>query len=143
MTEQQSNPEILFSTDKTLLDLDVINNFLLNAYWSKGRTKEQIKTAIDNSTCFGAYINGGQIGFARVLSDKISLAYLFDVFILEEFRGNGLGVKLMDYVIKYSDFANVKKWMLVTKDAHKLYEKFGFRGPQNTDKLMEMIPAQK
>lgn len=134
------NNDILISTDKSRLDFNVINNFLLSAYWSKNRTSEQIKTAVDNSDCFGLYLGDRQIGFARVMTDRVSLAFLFDVFVLEEFRGSGYGKLLVGHVVNFPEFKNVKKWMLGTLDAHKLYEKYGFTGLRNPEKLMEMYP---
>ena len=109
MARSQFDQNILISTENSKLDFEVLNNFLLAAYWSKDRTEEQILTAVENSICFGVYLNNEQIGFARVLSDKISLAFLFDVFIIEKQRGKGYGKMLIDYVINYPDFKNVKK----------------------------------
>lgn len=126
-----------------MLDFEVLDNFLLTAYWAKGRTSEQIKIAVENSACFGVYHGSRQIGFARVLSDRISLAYLFDVFILDEYRGRGYGKELINYVVNYPDFKNVKKWMLVTLDAQKLYEKSGFKILENPENYMEMFPSDK
>ena len=143
MARSQFDQNILISTENSKLDFEVLNNFLLAAYWSKDRTEEQILTAVENSICFGVYLNNEQIGFARVLSDKISLAFLFDVFIIEKQRGKGYGKMLIDYVINYPEFKNVKKWMLATLDAQKLYEKSGFGSLKDPEKLMEMFPSEK
>lgn len=143
MNQTQDQKDIFISTDKEKLDLEVLNHFLLDAYWSQNRTPAQIRTAIENSICFGVYLADKQIGFARVLSDKITLAFLFDVFILEEFRGRGYGKILVEHVVNYREFKNVKKWMLATLDAHKLYEKTGFGTLKEPEKLMEMFPLIK
>ncbi|HKI78611.1 MAG TPA: GNAT family N-acetyltransferase [Ignavibacteriaceae bacterium] len=131
---------IEISTNKSKLDIDLIVNFISNTYWAKGRPREAIERGISNSACFGIYLNGNQIGFARVLSDYCSIAYLMDVFILEEFRGYGLGEKLVGEVINYQEFKPIKKWMLATLDMHRLYKKFGFKSLSNPDHLMEMFP---
>lgn len=142
MSKPINTDDISISTDKSILDFEILNNFLLSAYWSKNRTVEQIKTAVDNSDCFGLYLGNRQIGFARVMTDRISLAFLFDVFVLEEFRGHGYGKLLVGHVVNFPEFKNVKKWMLGTLDAHKLYEKYGFRALRNPEKLMEMLPEE-
>jgi len=143
MAEALKNTNLFISTDKTRLDFEVLNKFLLSAYWSKNRTKEQIKTAVANSVFFGVYLKNEQIGFARVLSDNVTVAFLFDVFILDKFRGQGYGKDLIKYVLNYHDFRDVKKWMLATQDAHKLYEKSGFKHLKNPENLMEMFPSKK
>jgi GNAT superfamily N-acetyltransferase len=125
------------STDKSRLDLIVIHNFLTHVYWATGRTMEQVKKSIENATCFGLYKNGAQIGFARVISDQVALAYLMDVFILEEFRGKGYSKLLLEAIFEHSDFKDVTKWFLGTRDAHGLYRKFGFKELKNPERMME------
>ena len=102
--------------------------------------EKAIERGISNSACFGIYLNGKQIGFASVLSDYCSIAYLMDVFILEEFRGFGLGEKLVGEVINYPDFKSIKRWMLATQDMHRLYKKFGFKSLSNPDNLWKCFP---
>ncbi len=128
--------KITINQDKQSLDLDTIAGFLSTAYWSEGRTRSMIKTTIDNSICFGMYADGKQIGFARVVSDHVVFAYLMDVFILPEYRGNGYGYKLMDHIINKSELKAVQNWMLATSDAHELYKKFGFKSLPNPHKIM-------
>jgi len=130
--------EIKISTDKELLEVDTIYNYLKTSYWAKTRTKEEVIETIKNSRCFGLYKNDKQIGFARVLTDKVAYAYLMDVFILEEFRGQGYSKLLLDRIMQDSELKGVKQWMLKTKDAHWLYEKFGFNELQNPEKFMEL-----
>lgn len=129
------------STDKNKLDIDAIHDFLTNrSYWAKGRSIEKVKCAIDNSLCFGIYNNADQlIGFARVVTDYIVFAYMMDVFILEDYRGKGLGKKLIDYIIHYPDLQCLRKIMLATSDAHGLYEQYGFKRIENADMFMEII----
>jgi len=113
--------ELRISQDKELLDLDLIVDFLSTAYWSKGRTRSMIKTTIEHSICFGMYLEDRQIGFARTVTDHVVFAYLMDVFILSEYRGNGYGSQLMDHIINNSELNGIQNWMLATSDAHGLY----------------------
>ncbi len=117
---------IEISTDKSRLDIDMIHSFLTESYWALGRTKEQVLRSIDKTVCFGVYIDGRQIGFARVLTDEVVFAYLMDLFIVEEHRGKGYARKLLNQILQYESFLNVKKWFLGTRDAQGLYKKHGF-----------------
>ncbi|MBV6478214.1 MAG: hypothetical protein HGGPFJEG_00962 [Ignavibacteria bacterium] len=121
-----SDKKYQISADKSKLDIKVIHNFIKNSYWAKDRPLNIMKKAIENSFCFGVYFNKSQIGFARVITDTVTFAYIADVFILEEFRGKGLSKMLMKYILNFKKFGNIKRWYLATKDAHKLYAKFGF-----------------
>lgn len=129
----------IVSDDKSQLSINVIHSFLSNSYWAKGRSIETITKSINNSDCFGIYDNGNQIGFARVVSDYTIFAYLFDVFILEEYRGRGLSKMLLSYVFDHPKYKDVKKWGLATSDAHGLYRKFGFEVVASPEKLMEKV----
>jgi len=133
-----SDEDILISDDKSLLDVQIIHNFLTRCHWAKGITLEEVKKSIENSFCFGFFLSGKMIGFARVVSDKITFAYLLDVFILEEYRGQGFSMKLLDKVFNHSDLQEIKKWMLCTTDAHGVYEKFGFQVINDPHKVMIM-----
>jgi N-acetylglutamate synthase-like GNAT family acetyltransferase len=134
--------EFEISTDKSRLDLDVIHRFLSEeSYWANKRSLEQTRTAIENSTCFGVYHDGRQIGFARVVSDKATFAYIGDVFILGEFRGRGLSKRLMQTMLEHPDLQGLRRWVLATKDAHGLYEQFGFRTMKFPERWME-LPAK-
>lgn len=133
-----TNGELLISTDKSRLQLDMIQSFLANdSYWANGRTIEQTKTAIENSICFGVYHGDRQIGFARVVSDCAVFAYLGDVFIISEFRGKGLSKWLMEVIISHPDLQGLRRWILATRDAHSLYEKFGFQALKFPERWME------
>jgi GNAT superfamily N-acetyltransferase len=135
MTE---NSELIISTDKSLLNIEIIHGFLSESYWAKARPLEVLKKAIENSLCFGVYLNNSQIGFARVVTDYSTFAYLADVFILEEFRGKGYSKQLIEKIISYPDLQSLNRWMLATKDAHTLYSKFGFKMLKNPERFMEI-----
>jgi GNAT superfamily N-acetyltransferase len=122
------------STDRERIDLDVVHGFLTECYWSKGIPREVVARSIENSLCFGVYEEGKQIGFARVISDYATYAYIGDVFVLEPFRGRGLGKWLMECIMQHPRLQGLRRWSLVTRDAHGLYAQFGFgplKKPQN------------
>jgi len=114
------------STDPARLDLDVIHGFLYHSYWSPGVPRAVVVKAIQHSFCFGLYENSIQIGFARVVTDYASFAYLADVFVLPDQRGDGLGVWLIESIINCPALQDLRSFMLATRDAHGLYRKFGF-----------------
>jgi GNAT superfamily N-acetyltransferase len=129
------------STDRSRLDLEIIHRFLSeDSYWARDRTLDQTKTAIENSICFGVYDGERQIGFARVVTDRSTFAYLGDVFILEEFRGLSLGKWLMETIISHPELQGLRRWVLATRDAHGLYKQFGFSSLKFPDRWME-LPA--
>ena len=129
---------IHISNDKSLLDLEMIHNFLTNrSYWAKGRSMETVKRSVENSLCFGVYENGKQVGFARVVTDYAVFAWLLDVFILEEYRGRGLSKQLMSAIISHPNLQNLKRWGLGTDDAHGLYQQFGFTALSKPNNMME------
>ncbi|WHY55715.1 GNAT family N-acetyltransferase [Peribacillus simplex] len=135
------------STDKKYLDVDLIHNFLnQEAYWSKGITKETVMKSIENTTlCFGVYKgeigNEGseQVGFARVITDLATHAYLCDVFILPDYRKLGLSKWLMDVITNHSELEGVRRFMLATNDAHSLYKKYGFNQIDNPELFMQKV----
>lgn len=127
------------STDPARLDLDVIHGFLSRSYWSPGIPRRTVERAIAGSFCFGAYAEGRQIGFARVITDKATFAYVADVFVLEEHQGRGVASRIMEAIRNHPDLQRLRRWVLLTKDAHRLYEKFGFRAPANPDRYMEIL----
>lgn len=130
---------ITVSTDKTKLNVPFIQNFLKDIYWVAGRTMEEVQTTIDHSFCFGIYLDGKQIGFARVITDYVVFAYLMDVFIDEVHRGSGYSSVLMEAMMKEPQLQQVKIWRLATSDAHYLYEKFGFTLLAHPEKMMEKV----
>lgn len=127
------------STDKFRLDVDYIAGFISNTYWAKGRTRATMQVCIDNSVCFGVYLNSRQIGFARVLTDFGHFAYLMDVFIDPLQRGKGYSKKLMEYIMAHHNLKDIKVWRLATLDAHGLYKQFGFRPLAQPENLLEII----
>lgn len=130
--------DYIISTDKSRLDLTVIHQFLSQeSYWAKNMPLELVQKAIDNSLCFGIYNNDRQVGFARVITDYTTFAYLSDVFVAKEQRGQGLSKRLVQYIIYYPDLQGLRRWTLVTADAHTLYEQFGFAFPDDPKLYMQ------
>ena len=130
--------EFVISTDRTRLQVDMIQSFLENdSYWAQTRTPEQTAVAIENSTCFGLYHGEQQIGFARVVSDHATFAYLGDVFVVEDFRGRGLSKWLMEVLISHPDLQGLRRWLLATRDAQGLYEQFDFAQLRFPERWME------
>jgi GNAT superfamily N-acetyltransferase len=127
------------STDPSRLDLDVIHGYLSRSYWSPGIPREAVERAIAGSLCFGAFDGQRQIGFARVITDRATFAYLADVFVLEEFQGHGIATRIMEAIVGHPELQNLRRWALVTRDAHRLYERFGFRPLANPDRHMEKV----
>lgn len=119
--------ELEISTDPARLDIDLIHRFLETSYWAKGRRRSVVERSIRNSLCFGAYLAGRQVAFARVVSDRAVFAYLMDVFVVPEFRGRGISKTLLRSVLSHPDLQNLRVFLLATRDAHDLYSQFGFR----------------
>ncbi len=135
---ETTRDQFVISTDKARLQFDVINAFLSNeSYWANRRTADQTRTAIENSICFGVYDAERQIGFARVVSDQATFAYLGDVFILDEYRGRGLGKWLMETIVAHPQLQGLRRWVLATRDAHGLYEQYGFKALHYPERWME------
>ena len=133
--------EFTISTDSERLQIEVIQQFLAEeSYWAQTRTIEQTVKAIKNSLPFGVYKGENQIGFARVVSDYATFAYIGDVFIIDSYRGQGLSKWLMDAMLSHPDLQGLRRWVLATKDAHGLYEQFGFHSLIYPDRWME-LPA--
>jgi GNAT superfamily N-acetyltransferase len=130
---------IQVSTDKEKLNVPFIQHFLKDIYWAAGRTVEEVQKTIDSSICFGIYLDDEQIGFARVITDYVVFAYVMDVFINEEHRGKGYSSILVSAMMEEPSLKEVKIWRLATKDAHFLYEKFGFKALAHPERMMEKI----
>ncbi len=137
-----SKNEFFISTDKNKIDIDYVHTFLSNSYWSPGVAIEVVKKALENSMCFGVYNNNMQIGYARMVTDKATFAYLADVFIDESYRGKGLGKWLVEMILAHPDLQGLRRIMLATKDAHKLYELCGFKLINNPERYMVYDPAK-
>jgi GNAT superfamily N-acetyltransferase len=130
--------EYEIDTDKRRLDIAAIHRFLTTeAYWAKNRSLEQTLTAIENSLCFGVYKGREQVGFARIITDKATFAYVGDVFITKQHRGKGISKWLMQIIVDQPDLQGLRRWLLATRDAHELYQKFGFAGLVHSERWME------
>ena len=133
------NGNFLLSTDKAKLQLPVIHGFLANeSYWAKGISLALVEKSIANSLCFGVYDGDKQIGFSRVTTDYATFAYLADVFILEEYRGRGLAKWLMSCIVSHPELQGLRRWLLATRDAHKLYTQYGFHVLEKPERFMEL-----
>ncbi len=122
------------STDKNRLDVDMIQGFLSQTHWAKNRSRKIIEKSLKGSICFGVYFHSKQVGFARVVTDEVIFAYLLDVFILKEFQGRGWSRVLLEKIFSEPRLKSVS-WMLKSRDAGALYEKFGFVKIDSADHL--------
>jgi len=118
--------ELEISTERARQDVDAIHAYLTRSYWAEGITRERVARSLERSLCFGLFDGARQIGFARVVTDAATFAYLGDVYVLEDYRGRGLGKRLIDAVRAHPDLADLRRFVLWTRDAHGLYEQFGF-----------------
>ena len=126
------------STDKSLLDIDMIFNYLSKeSYWAKGISENVVRRSIEHSLCFGVYKENKQVGFARIISDFATFAYLADVFLLPENRGKGLSKRLMEKIVDHPDLQGLRRWSLATADAHGLYARYGFTPIAKPERWME------
>jgi GNAT superfamily N-acetyltransferase len=141
MFETFERGEYSISTDPERLNLDAIHAYLVRSYWSEGIPRKTVERAVANSLCFAVLHGKAQVGFARVVTDKATFAYLCDVYILEEHRGKGMGKWLMECVMRHPALQGLRRFSLATRDAHGLYRDFGFRGLDNPDTAMEILRA--
>lgn len=138
MIKEWQRGECTISTDQARLDLNLIHDFLTNSsYWAVGRSFETVKRSIENSLSFGLYESEKQIGFARIVTDYATFAWVADVFILEEARGRGLGTWLMEVILSHPELQGFRRWSLATKDAHEIYRRFGFSELKRPERWME------
>jgi len=165
---EERRGKYVISTDPARLDRDMIYEFLTTCYWAKGIPREVVERSIEHSLCFGVYDEGGQVshfsqerreaghprlggapedgnseeicqvGFARVISDFATIAYLGDVFVLESHRGRGLSKWMMECIMRHPMLQGLRRWILLTRDAHDLYAKFGFRPLGKPQRYMEL-----
>ena len=138
------NAEYIISTDPDRLDPQAIHAYLTRSYWSPGISLETVQRAMQNSLCFGLYCECAeqvavQVGFARVITDKTTFAYLADVYVLEAHRGQGLSKRLIEAVQSHPDLQGLRRFLLATKDAHGLYAQFGFTPLANPTRMMEVL----
>ncbi len=128
---------ISIDSDPTRLDLVTVHGFLASSYWAKGVPLATLERAVAGSLCFGVYDGRRQVGFARVITDSATFAYLADVFILPSHRGRGLGKQLMETIVAHPSLQGLRRWVLVTQDAHGLYARFGFTPLATPQRYME------
>jgi len=126
------------STDRARLDVALVHEFLRTSYWAEGRQRAVVERSIEHSLCFGVYHLGRQVAFARVVSDRAVFAYLMDVFVVPEFRGRGISKALMQAVLDHPELQNLRLFLLATRDAHGLYERFGFRPLAEPERMMAL-----
>ena len=128
--------EFTISTNKAKLNIPYIHQFLSQSYWAENIPLTTVQRSIDGSVCFGVYRGDQQVGFARVITDNATFGYLADVFIDENYRGQGLSKWLMETILAHPDLQGFRSWQLATRDAHMLYAKFGFKPLENPDLFM-------
>jgi GNAT superfamily N-acetyltransferase len=130
---------IEISTDRSRLDVAMIHGFLADSYWVPGISRAGVEKCIEHSLCFGVYADVRQIGFARLITDYVRFAHVLDVFILPEFRGQGVAKLLMNNILSHPELQTITRYTLHTRDAHGLYAQFGFAAPANPERQMELI----
>ena len=132
-------PPLVVDTDPERLDVGVIHGFLRGSYWAAGIPLEVVQRSIAGSLCFGLYDGDAQVGFARVVTDRATFAYLCDVFVLESRQGQRLGTFLMECLMAHPDLRGLRRFSLATRDAHALYRRFGFGPPRRPESQMEIV----
>ncbi len=131
--------DLEISTDRKRLDVDMIYGFLSESYWATNRPRASVQTSIYNSLCFGAYLDGKQVGFARVITDYAVFGYVADVFVLEPHRGKGIARQLLKAITDHPEIQGLRLVMLATRDAHGLYEQFGFELIPGSERIMTLF----
>lgn len=127
------------SDDKQLIDVELVHRFLSEeSAWAKGISLQRVVVALENSLCIGAYLGKQQVGFARVVTDYATFANLVDVFVIPEYRGNGIAQQLMRFTMAHPHLDNMRRFTLTTSDAHNLYKKFGFKALGSPERFMEI-----
>ena len=136
---QLTRGQYSITTDHDKLDIDAIHAYLSRSFWAEGIPRDTVAKSIANSLCFGLFDGDAQVGFARVVTDRATFAYLCDVYVLESHRGRGLGKWLIDTVMVHADLQGLRRFQLVTRDAHGLYRRHGFQVPENPERYMEIF----
>ena len=137
MSTEWKRGDYTISCDPKRLDLGVVHGFLTTSYWALGVSEDVVRRSIEHSLCFGVYDHENQVGFARVITDRATFAYLADVFILDSHQGHGLGMWLIETIVAHAELSGLRRWILVTRDAHDLYRKYGFTELRNPERFME------
>jgi GNAT superfamily N-acetyltransferase len=141
MNYSASKNGFIITTDKSKINLEYVHDFLSGSYWSAGIPVQTVKKAVEGSLCFGVYHNDKQIGFARMITDSATFAYLADVFIDQNYRGKGLSKWLMEVIMAHPDLQGLRRIMLATKGAHGLYKKYGFTPITGVERWMQIHNA--
>ncbi|MEY2559508.1 MAG: hypothetical protein QOE34_2933 [Verrucomicrobiota bacterium] len=136
---EESRGTLTITTDPARLNAEEIYRFLSGAYWARHRSRDAVERSLKNSLCFGLYDADNQVGLARVVSDFATFAYLCDVYVLDSYQGRGLGHWLVQSVMSHPDLQNLRRWLLATRDAHRLYRKSGFTPLQSPERWMEVL----
>jgi GNAT superfamily N-acetyltransferase len=142
MFHELHHGDILVTTDPARLDIETVHGFLTRSYWAEGIPREVVERSIRHSICFGAFEGDRQVGFARVISDRATFAYVADVFVLPSHRGRSIGKRLMACITSHPELQDLRLWTLFTRDAHGLYRQHGFREARHPDRLMERRQPQ-
>ena len=137
MTPAASPDGLAFTFDPSRFDVDAIHAFLTTSYWSPGVPRDVVQRAIEGSLCIGVLDAGRQVGFARLVTDRATFAYLADVFVIPEYRGRGISPRMLEQLFAHPDVQGLRRMMLATRDAHTLYEKFGFTPLAAPSRFME------
>jgi GNAT superfamily N-acetyltransferase len=137
-----NHEQFTVTDERSRLDLTVIHGFLARSYWAPEVPLEIVRRSLEHSLCFGAFAGERQIGFARVITDRTTFAYLADVFVLEEWRRRGVSKFLMRCIRAHPELQNLRRWMLATADAHGLYRQFGFQELREPQRLMEIVDRE-
>ena len=136
---EEHRGEFVLTTDVARLDVAAVHAYLTTSYWAEGIPLETLERSLKGSICFGLLHGARQVGFARIISDGATFAYLADVYVLEEFRGQGLSKWMMECMKKHPDLQGLRRWMLATRDAHGLYRQYGFQPLAKPERFMELL----
>ncbi len=136
---EEHRGDFMVTTDLSRMDMNVVYGYFSRAYWCEGLPRETLERAMQNSLCFGVLEGEKQVGFARVVSDRTTFAYVCDVFVLESHQGRGLGTWLMQCVVRHPELQGLRRWHLTTRDAHSLYRKVGFTLLSKPERHMEVF----
>lgn len=134
--------DYIITFDRDRIDIDLVHRYLSReSYWAANIPREIVEASIRNSLCVSAFSGDAQVGFARVVTDYATFGYLADVFVVEAHRGRGISKRLVEAAITHPSLANLRRWLLVTRDAHGLYEQYGFRSLAHPERHMEIARA--
>ena len=131
--------EYSLTADRGRIDIDAVHAFLTQSFWARGISRALVAKSVQHSLCFGVFDKESQVAFARVVTDYSTYAYLCDVYVLEAYRGRGLGKRMMAFLMKHPELQGLRRFQLVTRDAHTLYTRFGFKSPEHPERQMEIF----